>query len=214
MSRYHTKHQKSIRLSRLPALSSPNSSQYKCSVAGCQEASDSPPSLIAHLKTHLVKGDQICCPISPCKSLFKIKSSFSSHLTRKHHNWTKDSFNRQSVDDNITSDSEYSAVDNYQLDDVDQEGSVDNIDIDEYDTIADENDEDISVEDYESNFMTSFALFYLKLQAKQLIPQSTIQFIVEEIGNLYSLGWKYMRKMLKRKLVDQGLSNDVAEQIH
>ena len=40
----------------------------------------------AHLKSHLADGSGtvVCCPYEGCSSSFKLKSSFTSHLSRKH----------------------------------------------------------------------------------------------------------------------------------
>lgn len=51
-----------------------------------------------------------------------------------------------------------------------------------------------------SQFMRNLALFYLKLQAKFLLPASTIQTIVEEMGSIHNLGLSIGLKTLSERL--------------
>ncbi len=69
----------------------------------------------------------------------------------------------------------------------------------------------------ESLFLRNVTLFYLKLQAKLLLPESTIQGIVEEFQNIHDIGQSYFLSKLKEKLALLELSeeriNDVIDQL-
>lgn len=44
--------------------------------------------LIAHLKVHLSKHELVHCPFTNCNKAFKVKSSFTSHVSRTHKHET------------------------------------------------------------------------------------------------------------------------------
>lgn len=46
-------------------------------------------------------------------------------------------------------------------------------------------------------YMRNLSMFYMKLQAKHLIPSSTVQLIVEEINKLSGLCQQYTKNQLK-----------------
>jgi len=49
-------------------------------------------------------------------------------------------------------------------------------------------------------FLRNVTLFYLKRQAKLLLPESTIQGIVEEFQNIHDIGQSYFLSKLREKL--------------
>ena len=40
--------------------------------------------LVSHLNDHIGEGRSVSCPVSGCKHMFTKKSSFTSHMCRKH----------------------------------------------------------------------------------------------------------------------------------
>lgn len=56
----------------------------KCAVSLCERQCDGVKELVAHLKEHIAEGRLVKCPVRGCKSVFTVKSSFPSHLSRKH----------------------------------------------------------------------------------------------------------------------------------
>lgn len=123
-------------------------------------------SLCEHLKLHIRDKKKVVCPFSACQKLFSVISSFTSHISRKH---AKDSvFCREAGMDNDDAD--------MHDDDVDM-GNDDMTETVELPTVGDslgdvEKDRDV--------FLTNLALFYLRMQAKMLLPASTISTLIEE----------------------------------
>lgn len=171
---------------------------YRCPVALCSYHSQTIKDLLGHLKKHIEEGHEVCCPVSGCSSVFKIKSSFTSHISRKHGDITDRSINdlyrdlprQSSVVAMPTADSEV----------------TENEDVTE--TGRDDEDMDSSG-DFSDLYLRNVSLFYLKLQGKFLLPASTIQSIVEEMVNIHELGQAYtlsrLRSLLKN---DTSLSDD------
>ncbi len=58
----------------------------------------------------------------------------------------------------------------------------------------------------ESLFLKNVALFYLKLQAKLLLPSSVIQIIIEDIQEIHDISQSHLLFKLKEKLVTLGVS--------
>lgn len=55
-----------------------------CQVMGCSFTSTSVSSLCEHLKWHIRDGKAVKCPFQSCKKIFRVRSSFLSHISRKH----------------------------------------------------------------------------------------------------------------------------------
>jgi Zinc finger, C2H2 type len=62
--------------------------KLRCSLTPCKEQFSDLSHLIKHLKQHLDNGLSVTCPYKNCGKLFKVKSLFSAHLSRKHNKWT------------------------------------------------------------------------------------------------------------------------------
>ena len=137
--------------------------------------------LLFHLKGHIRKGRTVSCPFRNCDKKFLVMPSFSSHLSRTHKQCTvRDMFRWTSREqENI-------------LDDADREEAQANI----FPKCADE-----------SLFLNSLALFYLKLQAKQLLPSSVIHTIIKELQDVHDACQSHLFHKLKEKLVTLDISN-------
>ncbi|MED6240845.1 hypothetical protein ATANTOWER_029279, partial [Ataeniobius toweri] len=61
--------------------------KLKCTVALCEWQCEGIKALVVHLKEHIVEGRQVTCPVRGCTSVFCVKSSFTSHISRKHKNY-------------------------------------------------------------------------------------------------------------------------------
>ena len=59
---------------------------------------------------------------------------------------------------------------------------------------------DFVIDVNQDQYLRSVALFYLKLQAKFLLPSSTIQNIIEEYQDIHSIGHAHLLSKLKEKL--------------
>lgn len=61
--------------------------ELKCVRVECTIFSfDSFEKLKVHLKRHLSKSEEVLCPFHGCSKAFKVNSTFTAHLSRKHHN--------------------------------------------------------------------------------------------------------------------------------
>jgi len=58
----------------------------------------------------------------------------------------------------------------------------------------------------EGEFVRHLALFYLKLQAKLLLPSSTIQTIIEHYQEIHDINQSHLLSKLNEKLTSLGLS--------
>lgn len=56
----------------------------KCAVSLCNRHFHMVKPLVSHLVDHIVEGRSVSCPVSGCKQVFTKKSSFTSHMCRKH----------------------------------------------------------------------------------------------------------------------------------
>ena len=65
----------------------------------------------------------------------------------------------------------------------------------------------------EEQYLRSLGLFYLKLQAKVLLPASTIQAIIEEFQNIHDIGQSHLFGRLKDKLAELNVSDEDASSL-
>ncbi|KAG7472949.1 hypothetical protein JOB18_038124 [Solea senegalensis] len=146
----------------------------------CERQFHDTKDLIAHLKEHIVEGRAVTCPVIGCAHAFTVKSSFTTHMSRKHRGLTDISISDLFRESASQSSSVRTESDNFgaQV----KETSTG--------TGTDEGDMDIS-EDFSDLFLRNVSLFYLKLQGEFLLPASTIQNTVEEIQNIHELGQTY-----------------------
>ena len=55
-----------------------------CTVEGCSFVSANFLTLCEHLNWHIKDGKKMSCPYTNCSRYFRVRSSFASHLNRKH----------------------------------------------------------------------------------------------------------------------------------
>lgn len=173
-------------------------STYRCPVALCEHHCQEIKNLLAHLKEHIAEGREVCCPVTGCTSVFNVKSSFTSHILRKHRDLTdssiSDMFRDFAPQSSVVATSTESADFCSQMNEVGTEVGTEEGDISE---------------NFSDLYLRNVSLFYLKLQGKFLLPASTIQNIVEEMQDIHELGQAYtlsrLRSLLKN---DTSLSDD------
>ena len=164
-----------------------------CQVDGCNFQSAIFSSLCAHLKLHITDGKKVTCPHTSCSKTFSVKSTFSSHLSRSHKC-------SESQHENVSHDAQNSHQDE-QCGLSDPEAMPDVQDT-EQDAVLDQ-----------SQFLHNLALFYLKMQAKMLIPASTIQTIIEEFQEVHNSGIKLTLGKVHEKLTMMNLQDNEISQI-
>uniref|UniRef100_A0A9J7XWE9 Histone H2B n=1 Tax=Cyprinus carpio carpio TaxID=630221 RepID=A0A9J7XWE9_CYPCA len=141
-----------------------------CQVEECTFKSSHLSSLCEHLNMHIRDGEKIVCPISTCQKLFSVRSSFTSHLSRKH---AKDLVACR--DGGVNND------DAAMHDDAVEMGNDDMTETVEFPEVGNYSGD---VERDRNAFLTNLALFYLRMQAKMLLPASTISTLIEEFQEL------------------------------
>ncbi|XP_054724735.1 uncharacterized protein LOC129235069 [Uloborus diversus] len=144
------------------------------------------PTLLLHIKKHINAGVKLECPYLNCSFSFTCKSSFTSHLSRYHRNWGIGELNP-----NYVSQSDLPVTDNEMCEPSDGDF---------------QNNEIIPAPSRE-NFNKDLALFYLKLQAKKLVPVSTIQLINQEIQKINEYHIDLLLENLRLSLNSCSVSN-------
>lgn len=142
----------------------------------CQDTQE----LIAHLKEHIVEGRAVSCPVRGCNTDFRVKSSFTAHISRKHRGFTDRSVSnvyRESASHPSTSAPAESG-DFAPHCDVGPATDTDEVDV------------DIN-KNFSGLYLRNASLFYFRLLRQFLLPSSTIQKIVEEMQNINKLGKTY-----------------------
>jgi hypothetical protein len=177
-----------------------------CQVRFCEFNCNGFAEFISHIKDHIEKGEEIECPFKSCSSTFKVKSSFSSHLSRKHKSCTVENLDVSVYDSQVIS-STIGHQNDQSYEDMGFDGSVDTIDeeVNEGNAIKQTVDE--------NNFINNLALFYLKMQAKMLLPATTIQTLIGEFQQIHDIGQSHMRSVLHDKLSNAGIDDHEIDKI-
>uniref|UniRef100_A0A3B1IPE7 C2H2-type domain-containing protein n=1 Tax=Astyanax mexicanus TaxID=7994 RepID=A0A3B1IPE7_ASTMX len=160
---------------------------------GCQFECSYLKGLISHLKDHIKQGRKINCPFRRCEKTFSVKSSFASHLSRAHKNSSVGHLHETvlvNVHETVRPSQSLDTTLNANEPEVcesDEVAGVLNVD--------------------ETLFFNNLTLFYLKLQAKLLLPASAIQTIIEEFQEIHDLGQSHVFAKLTEKLAVIGLDD-------
>lgn len=164
------------------SLSQCNETQtsFVCDVADCKKQCIDLKDLLAHLKVHLTRHESVCCPFRHCTKVFKVKSSFTSHLSRCHKDETDVNKGFTYTEPSLS----------YQSTQIENETEIQS-------TSEFEATEDLDIRPL---YMRNLCLFYMQLQAKYLVPSSTIQMIVEEINGLNSICHQYTKDKIEETL--------------
>lgn len=144
-------------------------------------------SLVAHLNEHILEGRQVTCPVRGCKCVFSVKSSFTSHMSRKHRHCLENVF-RGPINEDTQSAASATMQEAASLSDAE-------------DTVTDR-------PNFSDLYLRNVCMFYLKLQGQHLLPASTIQNIVEEIQNIYELGQTYTLNRLSLLLREMSVADE------
>lgn len=145
--------------------------------------------MVAHLKEHIAEGRHVACPVTGCKSVFTGKSSFTSHMSRKHRHWSENAICASIKDTHCESPSRSATMQ--------EPASVS----DAEDTVGDGSN-------FSDLYLRNICMFCIKLQGQHLLPVSTIQNIVEEIQNIHEMGQTYTLDRLNLLLKDMSVSDE------
>ena len=162
-------------------------SEIHCQVSLCAFSSIVLTHFLSHLKSHLNDGTSIACPFNGCQKVYIVKSSFTAHLTRHHKGYE---FCNVHPIYTPSHDSSCSVPVHLQVSPHEDEECMD----------LDDAEESCVPHLEEKLFLEAMALFYLKLQAKLLLPASTIQEIISELHDLHLMSRDQCFFKLKEKL--------------
>ena len=169
----------------------------------CKEQFSDVSHLIKHLKQHLDNDLSVTCPYKNCGKLFKVKSSFSAHLSRKHNKWTildladvREVCGVAGAEEDVEQDDVEASVTNYHSDAGEPEQEV----------VQD-------LVEFKRKYVDSIASFYLMLQGKYLVPVSTTGQIVDELTVSHELEQECSISLLKKTLNIYNINNQHINEI-
>jgi len=149
---------------------------------------------VAYLKVHIKEGRTVACPFKHCDASFTVISTFTSHLSRKHKNSTEVNLTESIVTTAVTEAESSQNIDSDMITD------------EHIDVVGNREHLEVSPENIdETLFLKNLALFYLKLQAKLLLPSSVIQTIIEDMQSVYDVNQSHLLFKLNEKLVTLGV---------
>lgn len=148
--------------------------------------------LISHLNSHMKLGQTIQCCFRGCSRTFKLRSSFASHISRCHSNHKHIS--------QLYLDKDCSDIQQYNVERISLE-SVSSINVNE------------TKLDIKSESTKDFAGFCLMLEAKLLIPSSSVQKIVQELHCLISDESLNINANVVQKIRSLGLTDQQQKEI-
>ena len=196
---------------------------FRCSRVECLMVLNSFEDFKRHLKRHLSKRKEIVCPFQACPYKFTVKSSFSAHLSRKHHGINFPSLSPVHMQDVTACYGEASSTNTAHSDEEIDINNIEHVERENIETVeANDNQmifENLNDDDFEigdetdSLFLKNLALFYLKLQGKYLLPSSTIQAIVSEFEECHEMSQNILIKTVCEKMVLYGISPELISSV-
>ena len=175
-----------------------------CSLGFCGKHVESLQDLIKHLKYHIMQGNEIICPFQNCGMKYSVKSSFSSHLSRRHKGRT----NQQLLPALVTGGHSSSMCNESETPHLSTSNSNgNNFNADDCNSDMSDDDRDMEL------FLKNLALFYLKLSSKYHMPASTIQMVIEEIHAVHNVSQQYLKMSVSKKLKENSISEAVINEI-
>ena len=181
-----------------------------CVLEFCGRKCEDLKDLLTHIKEHISAGLEICCPFHGCDKHFSKKSSFTSHLSRCHRNYSvQDVAKKFLVDHDLGRQSgSHDCEDNL---------FEPNVPISESDIEENEDHElanaDFGPDTWVTDYTKCIALFLLKLQTKNLIPVKTIQGIVDELHFMQQSAIDLSVSYIKGKVATIGLSEEAHKEV-
>ena len=175
--------------------------EWCCNIADCKQKCEGVSKLFSHLRYHITKGDEISCPFLQCGKKFHNESSFSSHLSRIHKEWSTSGSDTDTagflVPDVIVETGDVYSNSGKSTSDVDDtEGELDlQPGLEDGDVVS-----ILESETWHGDLLHNLALFLLKLQTKRHVPVAGIQSIIEELQAIQDLSSSYVAQQIKTKL--------------
>lgn len=173
-----------------------------CSKPLCKKTFDNVRSLFSHLNWHIQKTGKIKCCFKGCTREYRVQSSFSSHVSRVHNYHdissiiSQDSFNENAhVMPSIETETLPLPMVNEQTSNLGEIQALGNL--------------DKQLNEHTKNI----GLFCLLLDAKHLVPNSTIQLVIQEMSTLFQIESSFFYDNFLNKLKNINLSDEQIDQI-
>ena len=181
-----------------PRYCKPLSTPLKCLAQSCAFKCETVNSLVKHLNSHSEEGLEIKCPFRGCDCSFTVASSFASHVSRKHRSRGIEDLDDSVLDTSVPTETLSRSVLAEPLSQPEPSHSC--LDISDKQP---EQEMQLAVD--ETLFLQNLTLLYLKLQAKLLLPASTLQTIIEDFQNAHEIGLSHVLNILSEKLKVLGI---------
>ena len=180
-----------------------------CHVTSCSKKCRDLIEFLAHLRGHIEDQVSVLCPFKNCERTYHNKKSFSSHLSRNHKTWSVSLLSDAVCAVDPSSQATASESDHSESL-VPQDTGLDHDFVDDEDV---DDDQELLTSVDQDQYLNSLALFYLKLQAKFLLPSSVIQNIIEEFQKIHQIGQGHLLSKLQEKLTALGVADTDVSQL-
>lgn len=169
--------------------------QLRCLFNFCSSEYDDLKTLKCHLSGHIDEGLTVTCPFDGCSKTFNVKSSFLTHISRYHKGW------------DVT---KIAPVHICELTERSFQGEGSHVEPEEPESfnIDAEQSDNFCSDQVKDNFTESLAQFYLGLQAKYLVPASTITEIANEMRTISDIQQEYTVDALACELGQYGVPKE------
>jgi hypothetical protein len=185
-----------------------NTIQLRCIDTFCCQKVVGIKKLISHVGGHARCGSKITCPFENCDSIYSRYRSFQSHIRRKHDKSLKlkTAYYVDFHDANIENNTSLNESQEILVDD--GASPISTV------TGVDSKHQHIETTDgFKDLMLRNMALFYLRLQAKYLVPSSTIQCIHEGITEMHDLSQQVLKQSISTLISQTTFSEESAEKI-
>lgn len=166
--------------------------QLKCSFNFCSSEYADLKTLKCHWSGHIGEALTVTCPFDGCSKTFSVKSCFLTHISRYHKGW------------DVT---KTAPVHKCELTERSLQGEGSHVEPESLDIDAEQSDH-FGSDQVKDTFTESLAQFYLGLQAKYLVPASTITEIANEMRTLCDIQQEYTVDALARELGQYGVPKE------
>lgn len=174
---------------------------FRCLEALCGQEVVGLRSFLDHLRMHIADGMQIVCPFIKCGKKIDSKPKFSMHIHRLHRNCSGKLINSTHL---ITGDDGTNAASLETVVDIPVNAELDQTE-DSMQQAPNLNE----TQNLQDLFIHNLALFYLKLQAKYLIPVSNVEMIIKDFEEVHGIGQAHVNNVLKNVLEQNKTDVDV-----
>lgn len=142
--------------------------------------------LCSHYREHCANGQLVTCPVTNCNKTYNSYSSFTSHLSRIHPNQKEEA-----------SSQPHGTESNYY----------------EQSCMGDDESEDNQTIDQEAQLKRNFALLQLKIQEKYMVPQGTVQKIMQDYKSIFQLNFENTVSKVKLAYENKNLDRETVEHV-